>query len=452
MKNKITQLFAVVVLFSACQTEIEKPKSAVIQAEISNVKSEYLLLNEDYKTVFDTLKIVDGKINTTVSLDENKLLWFSSTRVFIKPGDTIKFKLDENNFLKSLKFEGSSSAENNLFIYNRLHMKRPKYFKDAVKMKSYMDSVLISDIAFTDSFAIANPSINNNFIVREKKRLAYNTAVNKMRYKRILEIYKKITPDNLDDSFYSGIDTLQFEDESMADYYEYTDFVAEIIRESLNKKDENWRKKSKFTYFDFVVDTINSVKVKDAIIANDIYLTNVDEAMQDSLMDFINKELSSERKKASFTKQYENLKTLRKGNPAPMWTAIDRDSTTHSLADFKGKWIYLDVWASWCQPCIKEIPAMKKMEASLKGKNIAFVSISIDNNSDNWKKTLGKYELHGNQFIKPEGESKDFMEDYMIGGVPSFFLIDPDGNIYMKNPPRTSAVEKFDALMEEIKL
>ena len=70
---------------------------------------------------------------------------------------------------------------------------------------------------------------------------------------------------------------------------------------------------------------------------------------------------------------------LAKGKPSPVFNNYENISGgTSSLSDFKGKYVYIDFWATWCAPCIAEIPYLKKLEKEYHNKNIAFVSISID--------------------------------------------------------------------------
>ena len=72
------------------------------------------------------------------------------------------------------------------------------------------------------------------------------------------------------------------------------------------------------------------------------------------------------------------------GQPAPDFSFPDMDGNMVSLEDLRGKYVYIDIWATYCSPCRAEIPYLQKLEEKLKDKNIYFVSISVDTN-------LGKY-------------------------------------------------------------
>jgi len=121
---------------------------------------------------------------------------------------------------------------------------------------------------------------------------------------------------------------------------------------------------------------------------------------------------------------------------------------TSSMSDFKGKYIYIDVWATWCGPCKAQIPALKKLEKEYRGKNIEFISISTDrpNAHDTWANMVRDKGLKGTQLYM--GKNRSFMTDYGIKGIPRFIFIDTEGNIVDANAPRpcqTAAVKKMFA-------
>ncbi len=454
MKNSLLAL-SLILFFSACKQEDVKTNTAIIHAEINNVSTNEAYIMLDYETVKDTLKVVDGVINQKIIVEKARPYTFKIesqvATFYIKPGDSISFTVDYENFDETINHTGDEIDENALLLELALSKTRPQYFIDAKKQSAFLDSSTTSKIKMIDDFVSKHPNISNDFVHLQKMIFYYYNAEKKISYPWMIKYSKKQDPENLDDSFFNGVDTLLLENEKLVYNWEYVSYLYTYLKK-LKKEEGVEFKRGSLEFPSFIVDTITNQKVQDFLLERSINIAYMSEAQQDSAIDFIKTNVSTQNIKSKYLKRYEQLVLLRKGNPAPMWIAIDRDSTTHSLKDFKGKWVYLDVWASWCQPCIREIPHMKSMEEKLKGKNIEFVSISIDANSESWKKALDKYELHGNQFILSKDKYKEFQTNYMVRGVPSFYLIDPDGNIYMKNPPRTSTVDKFDALMEEIKL
>ena len=123
------------------------------------------------------------------------------------------------------------------------------------------------------------------------------------------------------------------------------------------------------------------------------------------------------------------------------------------LSDFKGKYVYIDVWATWCGPCIAEIPFLKKVEEKYEGKNIAFVSISVDVQKDfeKWKKFVKDKQLGGIQLFADKNWNSDFVKSFGINSIPRFILIDPSGKVVSADAARPSdskLSEQLDALLK----
>lgn len=158
---------------------------------------------------------------------------------------------------------------------------------------------------------------------------------------------------------------------------------------------------------------------------------------------------------------------LPKGTPSPTFEGYENyKGGTTSLADFKGKYVYFDIWATWCGPCKAEIPSLKEVEKKYHGKNIEFVSISVDDGrgyraatkeeaavaaKEGWKKMIVDMELGGTQLFSDKAWQSDFIQNYKIDGIPRFILVDPDGNIVTADAPRPSS-DKLIELFDELKI
>jgi len=124
-----------------------------------------------------------------------------------------------------------------------------------------------------------------------------------------------------------------------------------------------------------------------------------------------------------------------------------------SLASLKGKYVYIDVWATWCGPCRAEIPYLKTLEEKYHGKNIEFVSISADaeKDHDKWKKFVTDKEMKGTQLYADKSFNSDFLKAYSINSIPRFILIDPTGKIVnadAERPSNPEIVSILDSLLK----
>jgi thiol-disulfide isomerase/thioredoxin len=143
-------------------------------------------------------------------------------------------------------------------------------------------------------------------------------------------------------------------------------------------------------------------------------------------------------------------KLLGQGQPAFDFTGRDAQGNLVKLSDFKGKLVYVDVWATWCGPCKYEIPYLDTLETDYSGKNIVFISYSIDEDHAAWLKFVPENKLKGVQIIGEKAWESALCKEYKIMGVPTFMLFDTEGKIVtvkMTRPSDKKTREKFDSLL-----
>lgn len=115
------------------------------------------------------------------------------------------------------------------------------------------------------------------------------------------------------------------------------------------------------------------------------------------------------------------------GKPAPEFTLPNKEGKDVSLSDFKGKWVVLDFWGSWCRWCIKGIPDMKESYKALNGK-VEFIGVACRDKKETWLDALKQYELPWvNVWVDPEDSS--VLKAYQLRGFPTKMIIDPKGII-----------------------
>lgn len=137
--------------------------------------------------------------------------------------------------------------------------------------------------------------------------------------------------------------------------------------------------------------------------------------------------------------EFKRKKASVVGTPFPEHIHLrDLEGNKVDFSQFRGKYVYIDLWASWCAPCIKEIPHLKKIEHELQNKDVVFLSVSIDTNEQAWHAKVKDLDMKGYQVIDLQN---DLPKALNISGIPFFVIYDKEGKLYKYSAPRPSKPE-----------
>lgn len=140
------------------------------------------------------------------------------------------------------------------------------------------------------------------------------------------------------------------------------------------------------------------------------------------------------------------LASIQVGQIAPDFTLSDNQNTPVSLSSFRGKYVLVDFWASWCPDCRRENPAVVALYNQYKEKNFTVLGVSLDRNRDAWLKAIEKDGLTWTQVSDIKGWQCAVARRYAIRWIPTSFLLDPDGRILLQ----TTDVKETEAKLTEI--
>ena len=129
------------------------------------------------------------------------------------------------------------------------------------------------------------------------------------------------------------------------------------------------------------------------------------------------------------------LKATALGGPAPAFTLRTPSGQAVSLADYRGKYVLVDFWASWCSPCRADNPAILKAYEAYKGRNFEVLGVSLDEEKGRakWVKAIADDHMPWTQVADLHGFDGPTANQYGVVGIPQNFLVDPNGNIVASN-------------------
>jgi peroxiredoxin len=145
--------------------------------------------------------------------------------------------------------------------------------------------------------------------------------------------------------------------------------------------------------------------------------------------------------------QIDNSKKGAIGTDAIDFTQTDVDGKNVSLSSFRGKYVLVDFWASWCRPCREENPNVVKAYNKYKDKNFTVLGVSLDQNRAPWVKAITNDNLAWTQVSDLKGWNNEAAAKYNIQSIPQNFLIDPSGKIVAKNLRGVDLATKLDEIL-----
>ncbi|MCK0130834.1 TlpA family protein disulfide reductase [Flavobacteriaceae bacterium F08102] len=376
----------------------------------------------------------------------------SAIHLYLDNGFDLTLNADSKALENTLTFSGKGATENNFF---QARIKISKELKDLEKLNRLEQDTFKSKILSTMTSLIerldATKGVSERFKIEQRKDITY-------LFRRIMDAYEsehsklinnpdfKVPFDFFND--FAEVDYNNEEDYEISPSYRF--IVQSHYRQQATKLMESKNIPFEIAYLK-ACSTGKNQTIKNKLVGTTIPLIKRTENLEEFYKLFMDA-TTNEQHENQVTEFYEQLKTIQKGSPSPTFENYENYAGgTTSLDDLKGKYVYIDVWATWCGPCKKEIPFLKEIEKKYHDKNITFVSISLDKQKDyeKWKAMVKEKELGGIQLFADNDFQSDFAKDYSIDAIPKFILIDPSGNIVNSNAPRPSdprLIELFNEL------
>jgi peroxiredoxin len=185
------------------------------------------------------------------------------------------------------------------------------------------------------------------------------------------------------------------------------------------------------------------------------YTYNTDTTKLASLYNALSVEVKNTEGSKSYTEllgKINNAYTPGKGVPvgamAPAFTQNDIDGKPIKLSDFKGKYVLIDFWASWCGPCRGENPNVVSAYAKYHDKGLEILGVSLDTKKEAWIKAIADDNLTWKHVSDLKGWKNEVGALYGIQSIPANLLIDPTGKVIAKDLRGTALTDKLAEILK----
>jgi len=150
------------------------------------------------------------------------------------------------------------------------------------------------------------------------------------------------------------------------------------------------------------------------------------------------REQQSPKLAAKLKESHDKWSTILPGMEVPDFTFLNMEGNTVKLSELRGNLVYIDIWATWCGPCIAEHPHWDKLREEYKDKAVSFLTISVDAKKEAWEKMVIAKNMEGLQWFAPGDFKSELATHFKARAIPRFILLDREGKIIDPSADRPS--------------
>lgn len=439
--------------------------------------SEYVVFSGKVENTTDTFVTIegfgyeanipidaDGSFADTLSIPENGIYDFgistgksgmALSTIFLRKNTSLTVLFDKNQFLDSSRinttFEGSTSRENS-YLRDKANLLRERFWENVysgdriyvLEEPEYIAAVEQINLQLSD--LLTSTGTSREFQEMERRVLEYDRLNQLENYEFLHGVYTGNREYQTSDTFPKS-SFLHYDEWSYKCSGSYQELISRMIRNNVSRA-VGAGTPSTLAYLE-EFEKIPNQYILNSVLNGFSVGVIVPNKHIDTAYEFYAKHSTIEDHKKEYQELYKKMKAITPGSKSPSFEYENVNGVTTTLDDLRGKYVYIDVWATWCAPCRAEIPHLKKLKSEFKNDNIYFVGISIDRdeNRDKWKQMVMEEDLGELQFIADREFDSDFIKKYNIFGIPRFILLDTEGKIVSHNASRPSDPKLKDQLV-----
>lgn len=466
-QSSLLILLATLVILSCSQPEQFNP-TVIISGKLLNSDTKGITVYLEQEIATTSLS-EDGSFNIRFDAEESEYYYVSAGKegfsLFLSPGDSIFVEADVESMDDTFKLHGALAVENT-YLFEKDKYSNESGINNPIELMALdKDTYFTKKEEFFSTLATkldalkAAKELDKEFIKFEEAYISYQPLYMDNQYPMYHAYIKKIPRDSVDfpvDEVKEKLKQVDLTREDLLKSGVYKSLIDSRINEevtNLMKQDstlkgsEDGYEKARFMAMD---NLLTNQAIKDQLLF-DFIKSNLEyrgPVHVQSSLDKFEAENKSPKLQAKLNEIKQKWEPIMPGKEVPDFNFVTIKGESVKLSDLKGNLVYIDIWATWCGPCIAEHPHWDKMKEEYKDKPISFLTISIDNTKEPWEKMVKAKNMEGLQWFAENAWKSDIAQHFMVNAIPRFLLLDKDGKVIDPSADRPSGkiretVEKF---------
>jgi thiol-disulfide isomerase/thioredoxin len=371
---------------------------------------------------------------------------------FLSPGDSIHVTTNANDFLNTFKLSGDKVVENTyLFEKNKIYLESDIMELMQKDKESYFEGKNVFFTKQKEHFEKLKSEnrIHPDFLKMEEAYFEFEPILLDIQYPNYQSYFNQISIEEVDfpvEETKAKLAEIDLERTDLLNARSYTSIIESIINEKsfemINQDtsfhgDPDGYEKAAFLVIE---NLIKNQSVKDYFLYKQVksVLEFKGPLHAKTSIDKFMAEHQSPNLEAKLKKDLEKWSHLMPGKEIPDFSFEDVSGKPVQLSDLKGTLVYIDIWATWCKPCIAEHPFWDELMEEYKDKPVSFLTISIDDSKEPWIEMLNDKNMGGLQWFAENAWKSEIARHFMVNSIPRFLLLDKEGKIIDPSAERPS--------------
>lgn len=441
-----------------------------ISARIINLPDSSEIKLYHFNNPFEIIKIEDGhtysknngQFNFTFSIVEAQpyrlIIAEKVYTLFLEKNSELSISGNYNNLDSSLHYEGIGSIENNYLAAENManyQMKaiRHRPFRNETQFTIFIDSLELENQKLLKSFnQNFSQEFQNYILPRIKYLFFYSRRLFKVSYAP--STTNAIAEDKVKDNYFDFLRSMNLNEQAYAKSTTYEDAIKEYFYEFYDTKFDRTIYSSEDKIRNKELAVLNKYAIRKSLLKGkvlDYQLTDLmkmtltyarlNQKLLDSLMSDYISICKDTAYHAIIYRFYYKATQLMPGKMAPNFRLVNQNGDSVSLTSFKGKFVYIDFWATSCAPCMDEMPySSLLMDTFENRKDLVFLFVNVRDDYNKWKQFISKENKQGVHLFADVKQTQLLMREYNFNGIPRYILIDKEGRIINTNAERPSKV------------